>query len=327
MKKTIAVLMMSVFIVGHIQAQSLQQAKHPDQAFACNDGCITGSSDIQVGQTVTFTSIPTAQCTSCYDWDINGDGNSSDNSTVGTIKIVGSDQGKTVSIQAVSAGTFSINLTYFDETGCHTCCFTGTTSNPPPNCCKPVLSGTYVCKGGGNGTGILHINNNTNCTVDWSAISQIDVWVNPGYISANGGSSSKTFYGPFTSSSNLGLTIITIGCYSDISAMVTYHYTNGCGNIVDEIILYNSMGLQDQSQERKASDLIVSPNPTFSLIRFEGKNLEKCKVSITNDKGIEIITNKNIDHEINIADQPKGVYYYRVTDENGLIKEGKLIKE
>jgi hypothetical protein len=92
--------------------------------------CITGGPNITLGQTVVFTSVGTAQCASCYDWDINGDPVSSDNTTVGNIKIVNSDMGQTVSLQGIAAGPFTIQLNYITESGCQQCTFSGNVVDP-----------------------------------------------------------------------------------------------------------------------------------------------------------------------------------------------------
>lgn len=104
--------------------------------------CIKGPVTINLNQTVVFTSVNVAQCTTCYDWDINNDAGSSDNATVGTLHIVGTDINQTVSITGVSVGPFTIDLTYFTEKECRTCTITGTVINPvPPGCWSDVSSG------------------------------------------------------------------------------------------------------------------------------------------------------------------------------------------
>ena len=77
---------------------------------------ISGPCPINVGQQVTY-SVPSniAQCAECFDWDINN----TDSSVSGNVQIVGSDQNNTVTIQGLSAGSFTLKVTYFNETGCH----------------------------------------------------------------------------------------------------------------------------------------------------------------------------------------------------------------
>lgn len=324
MKKLLVILTcVGVFSISYAQKLSGKN----DQVFACNDGCITGSSNIYVGSTATFTSTPTAQCTSCYDWDINGNATSSDNSIVGTVQIVGSDMGQTVSIKAISAGTFSINLTYFDETGCHTCCFTGTTSNPPPTCCLPILSGSYRCKGG-PGTGRLYLNNDSNCPTDWSKISSVTVSTNAGtFTTVSGQVSSYTFSGSQLPLS--GVVSTTGTCQPDVSFSVEYHFNNGCGTIVKDILFpnLNGPGAPATRSNSAGDEIIVSPNPTSSTIHFNGQNLNTYKVSIVSEQGVEIISNRTLETEINISNQPNGIYFYKITDANGIVKEGKILKQ
>lgn len=91
----------------------------------CNDGTITGYFTIILGQPTTFTANASAQCDSCYDWDVNNHFESSDNQTVGTLKIVGSDMGKSITVEPSAVGTFSVNVSYMDEKGYHTASYMG----------------------------------------------------------------------------------------------------------------------------------------------------------------------------------------------------------
>ena len=79
--------------------------------------------------------------------------------------------------------------------------------------------------------------------------------------------------------------------------------------------------------QRTAVNIVVSPNPTSSVVKFEGKDLNNYKVSIYNYNGIEIIKSSKLDQEINLQKQDKGIYFYIITDENGFKQEGKIIKE
>ncbi|WP_130734428.1 hypothetical protein [Flavobacterium sp. J27] len=96
----------------------------------CNDGTITGYFTVILGQPTTFTASPNAQCDNCYDWDINNHCTSTENQTIGTLKIVGSDTNKTLTIEPTAVGTFSIHLSYMDEKGYHTASFMGNVVSP-----------------------------------------------------------------------------------------------------------------------------------------------------------------------------------------------------
>lgn len=74
-------------------------------------------------------------------------------------------------------------------------------------------------------------------------------------------------------------------------------------------------------------EILVTPNPTTSIIKFQGEDLNNYKVSIFNIYGTEILKDSKIDQEINFEKQEKGIYFYIITDENGFKQEGKIIKE
>jgi len=96
----------------------------------CNDGTIVGYFTVILGQTASFTTIQNAQCDNCYDWDVNNHYASSDNQTIGTLKIVGTDTEKTLLIEPTAVGTFSVHLSYMDEKGYHTASFMGNVVSP-----------------------------------------------------------------------------------------------------------------------------------------------------------------------------------------------------
>ncbi len=83
----------------------------------------------------------------------------------------------------------------------------------------------------------------------------------------------------------------------------------------------------DEVKLQPMNNIKVSPNPTSSTINFNGENLDRYKVSIFDDHGNEVVRNTALDGEISIEGHKQGLYFYRITDEKGLIQEGKLIKE
>jgi hypothetical protein len=98
-----------------------------------NSGTITGYFNLSLGQKAIYTAGANAQCGNCYDWDINNDfADTSD--SFGTIKINGSDMGKTIEIEAVTVGEFKLDLSYIDETGLHTQSFIGNVIHSNESC-------------------------------------------------------------------------------------------------------------------------------------------------------------------------------------------------
>lgn len=319
-KKFITFLIIGFSIIGFAQ-------RNPD--------CITGNLTITLGQTVTFTSTPTAQCTGCYDWDINNNVTSSDNQIVGSIKIVGSDIGKTVQIQGMAVGPFSLQLTYFDETGCHICSFDG---NVISNSVTPLP--------------------NENC-FGFDPVQPVDIngdgTLNYGYIGFP--------YG--TPISSVGLTFTWYFKFLD-GTLLTFYEQNPTfrelcpTNPVMSFALIVSNGVQTKQYRSVVSGywipsisgpntptcflhpncldgssfktsnnnkIIISPNPTSSIIKFEGDNLNNYRIDIFDNKGREIVRDTKIDENINLEKQGKGIYIYIITDENGYKQEGKIIKE
>lgn len=72
--------------------------------------------------------------------------------------------------------------------------------------------------------------------------------------------------------------------------------------------------------------IIISPNPTNSMLNFVGENLATYKVSLYNSEGIQIIKDSNIENKISLENFKKGLYIYILSDENGNKQEGKIIK-
>lgn len=69
----------------------------------------------------------------------------------------------------------------------------------------------------------------------------------------------------------------------------------------------------------------VYPNPTSGIIYFKDERKIK-SVEVTNTVG-QIITAKITDQQIDISDAPKGVYFVKVTFENGKSAVKKIIKK
>jgi Secretion system C-terminal sorting domain len=93
---------------------------------------ITGPCSIIAGQQVTYTLTPSTvgaavgQCLDCYDWDINN----TNLTTSGNVEIIGSDQNQSVVIKGITAGSFSLKATYFDEAGCNVVTYLCGSTNP-----------------------------------------------------------------------------------------------------------------------------------------------------------------------------------------------------
>lgn len=264
---------------------------------------ITGPSQFTVGQTVVY-SIPTgtAQCNECYDWDINN----TNSSISGNVQIIGSDQGNSVSILGLSPGTFTLKVTYFDETGCHECFV---------NCIVVACDINQV--------GITFVNAYGSEILKFYAIPPIVGTNTYSYFwtfTFQDGSTSWSYEEKpevpvYCSNSIISASVVIASALCSVTINVNWSTMGGlCGT-------YGLNGLRNSNSSVK-----VYPNPTKSLIFFEGKNLDNYQISIYNDKGTKILESKNL-NRINIQDYRKGIYYYTITNSNGYKQSGSLIKD
>lgn len=172
--------------------------------------CINGPTVLYVGQQATYSTTLVGQCSECYDWDASGG-----------ISIVGTDQQGNVTIQANGAGTFSLCVTAFDESGCNTCCLTIVCQG----CCTPTFDAYFSCLNSpGHGrASIDFLDQQEGCSASVSTV----YWdINgPGCVFAGGnlngltsGYSTWQTYG-FTGNPNYGDIIIV---------RATVYFNNGC---------------------------------------------------------------------------------------------------
>jgi len=314
---------MKKFFIFLLMIQSLIAFGQIEKAIPIGNVCISGSLTINVGQTVTLSSVYNAQCPQCYDWDINGSTTSSDDSTVGNLQIVGSDIDKTVTIKGLAVGCGTVNLTYFTESGCNNCSVAVCVIDPP-NCNAPTLSGVFFCRGGGQKTsGFLYINDNA---VDWSKISSINIWLNGATFAS--GSDTMVLTPPFNSPP-IGLPVydsVPGDCYygNSFGAIITVNYNNGCQSVE---IGDNWYDYSTPPSLQSKNDIKVYPNPTNSTVEFKGDNLEKYNISIFNLNGNEIISKSRVTGKIDLSKQASGIYIYKIEDNGKVIQEGKINKK
>lgn len=264
---------------------------------------ILGPAQFSVGQTVTF-SVPfgTAQCTECYDWDINN----SNLTTSGNVQIIGSDQSNTVSILGLSAGTFDLSVTYFDETGCHFC----VTSYIITSCDIDQYGIYYVNQYGSEYLKFytmpsIIIGGQNNYSYLWT------------FTYEDGTSSSSTDREPY----------IPVFCSNPIINASVLITSSICSKTINDYGWGSVCGSNHFYSKHKSIPIIkVGPNPTRSLLYFEGKNLHRYKISIFNQTGKLIISNSNLKN-ISVVNFLKGIYFYRITGPSGFRQSGSIVKE
>lgn len=308
--------------------------------------CINGPLNIYLSQTSSFTSSTTAQCTNCYDWDINNSSTSSNNDIVGNVQIVGNDFNQSVQLKGLSLGSFTLQLTYFDETGCHECSISGNVINGD----SPTPLPSENCFGFDPPQGGLDIN--SEGTLNYAYV---------GYPYGTPISSSGltfTWYFKFENQQLLTFNvqnptfrekcpenpvrsfalIISNGVQTKQYRSIDPAYPiQGISSIANtptcflhaccspNVIGCNNGGIFRENNTK--SQIIVSPNPTSSKVTFIGENLDQYTVTIFDSNGNKIINESDIENSIELKSYKKGIYLYILEDKEGNLQKGKIIKE
>lgn len=117
----------------------------------------------------------------------------------------------------------------------------------------------------------------------------------------------------------------TVFCFlKPISGIISSNLSNctACG-----ISPEKKVSTSEKTDSSEIDEIIVSPNPTKSILNFTGKDLGKYNLSIFDVQGKSIIKNLKMNSEINIENLVKGIYFYVIKDDNGFKQEGKIFKE
>ncbi|WP_427872436.1 T9SS type A sorting domain-containing protein [Flavobacterium sp. MMS24-S5] len=86
-------------------------------------------------------------------------------------------------------------------------------------------------------------------------------------------------------------------------------------------LINNTLGIEDFNNQKLK--FVFYPNPSKEKITFN-ENLKSIKVYATDGK---LINSNLVNNEINISSFPKGVYYFQVVTETGIVIGDKFIKE
>ena len=120
---------------------------------------------------------------------------------------------------------------------------------------------------------------------------------------------------------------ITIGNFRNNPSTPTTGTSFGTAlYLLDDISLVEIMtvGVREPSVE-----FGIFPNPANGVVRFkvQGSRSDRHRLSVHNSIGQEVAYHQlsTINHQLNTADWPQGVYIVRVTDENGASAIQKLV--
>ncbi len=294
------------------------------------DCVISGDLTIEVGSQYTY-SIPgnLAQCTNCHDWDIA--------SFTEVVEQVGDDRQNQFTIEALSTGTFTLRVTYFDEQGCHTCQITVNVIPAQVPCFEPILAGKLYClQNPPTGTvrldyTIMDLSNVDNIT--WIFNSSI----NPGNYNGFG------FYG------NNQTSIQSFNKASGFSE--DFYFTSGCPTnrkicfdyIVEfedettcEVGYYEGTVCGFLTDDSPAPIINVSPNPATSEVTVEFSNFQNADVQLElyDIQGALIlqqtVSAANLDQHLESIKLPRvsgNMVFLRVLQNNKLIETKSILVE
>ena len=79
--------------------------------------------------------------------------------------------------------------------------------------------------------------------------------------------------------------------------------------------------------EENEATATIHPNPTTGLVTITGKDLKQAEVLSTLGQHVAIAQGKGETLQIDIANLPTGIYFVRVTDEDGRKCIRKVVKE
>jgi len=151
------------------------------------------------------------------------------------------------------------------------------------------------------------VTNFLNSKTEWMEVS--------GYFIANGGERFITI-GNFNLPSNTPVQSVLGGGYPS-----TYYY-------IDDVSVLNCDSLQSIGQINIENKVIVRPNPFYERLTVEINNDNQTNFIIYDLSSRQCLKNTFAGSTaINTESLSKGMYLYLISDKNGIIKSGKLIKE
>ncbi|WP_125721857.1 T9SS type A sorting domain-containing protein [Flavobacterium ustbae] len=202
------------------------------------------------------------------------------------------------------------------------------------NCCNSVAEGfangmrfeiPIKCTTPSGGSGCITYNFSTNC----------DLYCATFYLSSNNAicrAKNYTAQIGFTDGTSTSIIVNfasnnTVFCFvKPISGILSSTF-NGCTTCYTGPSPERTASAIEETESNSTFAIIVSPNPTTSVLNFTGENLEKYNISLFDSKGKKMIKDAKITSQINVENFTKGIYVYVITDANGFKQEGKIIKD
>lgn len=277
---------------------------------------IFGPTSILLNQTATFN-IPSspAQCGSCYDWDVSGSG-----------QVIGSDMGSSAQIRRTGTGAITISVTYFDETGCHSCSVTIAALGSSCNFTVAILD-EYI-DGTQSGSNLVYLLANTIPQVGPGATYTWTVNYQNGTSYTGTTTQSPSPIPAYTNNRIVSASVVVnyLTCTASDSRIFLNPIPDigfGSGFGSGKVQSTGELNLGDADEQK----FRLFPNPATSNIQIEGPELVKHTISILDMQGKVILEESDLTKEIDLEGKATGAYFYIIKDEDGQQQSGKIIKQ
>lgn len=272
--------------------------------FNANSQClITGPSTLRTGTILTF-SVPenTAQCAECYAWTVTGN-----------VTFIGPTTGNVLRLIVNSASNITVCVTYLNSNGCSNCCAQYNVTSGP------------ACNLQQNNIGYVH--QLQNWELAFYATPPNTPYIPTGYnyewtFSLEDGTTVNNYS---------QVAIIPVYCDNRVTRATVVITSSICSKVLTkkytDLNADNHLGICGQNPEQSKSKIGISPNPSNSVINFEGAEQGDYTISIFDQRGIKISKDSKLSKSLDISKLINGIYIYKITDGKGFEQNGKFVKE
>lgn len=125
----------------------------------------------------------------------------------------------------------------------------------------------------------------------------------------------------------LGINVVTPDFIKTVTEINTFDFLNEEWVLSERTLLYYSDGTATSTPQIATASVNVYPNPFSDVITFSFKNHNQLTLEIFTVTGAKIVDRKIYPAtDVQVSNLNKGVYLFRLMNENQIIHSGKLIK-
>jgi hypothetical protein len=123
-------------------------------------------------------------------------------------------------------------------------------------------------------------------------------------------------------------------CYSKkiahVLSIVPYDCPSNCGDVgsgKNKVGVKETQKAPERKPEVQKDRIILSPNPTKTVVTFEGSKLSDYSISVYDEAGKQVLNQIGINTSLSLEKLSAGIYIYAITGKDGYKQSGKIIKE